>query len=60
MAAGQCDLQQFMPDLLQRVPDGDIDTTSLSSHRLTLEDAPNAYRILCHKEDGCTKVVMTP
>jgi threonine dehydrogenase-like Zn-dependent dehydrogenase len=60
MAAGQCDVQQFMPDLLQRVLNGEIDTTSLISHRLTLEDAPDAYKMFCNKEDGCTKVVMKP
>jgi threonine dehydrogenase-like Zn-dependent dehydrogenase len=60
MAAGQCDVQQFMPELLQRVLDGDFDTTSLISHRLTLADAPDAYRMFCNKEDGCTKVVMRP
>jgi threonine dehydrogenase-like Zn-dependent dehydrogenase len=60
MAAGQCDVQQFMPDLLQRVLNGEFDTTSLISHRLTLDDAPDAYRMFCNKEDGCTKVVMRP
>jgi threonine dehydrogenase-like Zn-dependent dehydrogenase len=60
MAAGQCDVQQFMPELLKRVLDGDFDTTSLISHRLTLADAPDAYRMFCNKEDGCTKVVMRP
>ena len=60
MAAGQCDVQQFMPDLLQRVLAGEIDTTSLISHRLTLDEAPEAYRMFCNKEDGCTKVVLTP
>jgi threonine dehydrogenase-like Zn-dependent dehydrogenase len=60
MAAGQCDVQQFMPDLLERVLNGDFDTTSLISHRLTLADAPDAYRMFCNKEDGCTKVVMRP
>ena len=60
MAAGQCDVHQFMPELLQRVLNGEIDTTSLISHRLTLNDAPNAYKMFCNKEDGCTKVVMTP
>ncbi|MFL5607427.1 MAG: zinc-dependent alcohol dehydrogenase [Gemmatimonadaceae bacterium] len=60
MAAGQCDVQQFLPDLLDRVLDGDFDTTSIISHRLTLEDAPEGYKKFCNKEDGCTKVVMRP
>lgn len=60
MASGQCDVQQFLPELLGRVLNGDFDTTSLISHRLTLEDAPDAYKLFCDKEDGCTKVVMRP
>jgi threonine dehydrogenase-like Zn-dependent dehydrogenase len=60
MAAGQCDVQQFLPDLLDRVLRDQFDMTSLISHRLTLEDAPTAYEMFCDKKDGCTKVVMTP
>jgi threonine dehydrogenase-like Zn-dependent dehydrogenase len=60
MAAGQCDAQRFLPELLQRVLAGDFDMTSLISHRLTLEDAPKAYEMFCDKTDGCTKVVMRP
>ena len=60
MASGQCDVQQFMPALLQRVLNGDFDTTSLISHRLTLEEAPHAYQVFCDKKEGCTKVVMRP
>ncbi|MDQ2667581.1 MAG: glutathione-dependent formaldehyde dehydrogenase [Gemmatimonadota bacterium] len=60
MAAGQCDVQQFLPELLERVLKGEFDMTSLISHRVSLEDAPDAYRIFCDKKDGCTKVVMRP
>ena len=60
MAAGQCDVHKFMPELLQRVLNGEIDTTSLISHRLTLEDAPDGYRKFSDKADCCTKVVMRP
>ena len=60
MAAGQCDVQQFLPDLLDRVLRDQFDMTSLISHRLTLDDAPDAYDIFAGKKDGCTKVVMRP
>ena len=60
MRAGQCDVQQFLPDLLKRVLDGEFDMTSLISHRLTLEDAPHGYEIFGDKKDGCTKIVMRP
>ena len=34
--------------------------TSIISHRLTLEDAPQGYEIFDEKKDGCTKIVMRP
>ena len=60
MASGQCDVQQFLPELLPRVLKGDFDMTSIISHRLTLDDAPNAYKMFSEKSHGCTKVVMRP
>jgi len=60
MRAGQCDVQQFLPDLLERVLAGEFDMTSIISHHLTLEDAPHGYEIFSEKKEGCTKVVMRP
>ena len=60
MRAGQCDVQQFLPDLLERVLSGEFDMTSIISHHLTLEDAPHGYEIFAEKREGCTKVVMRP
>ena len=60
MRAGQCDVQAFLPDLLEKVLGGEFDMTSIISHRLTLEDAPHGYEIFSDKKDGCTKVVMRP
>ena len=30
------------------------------THRLTLDDGPDAYKTFREKQDGCIKVVMTP
>ncbi|MDB4916959.1 MAG: Zn-dependent alcohol dehydrogenase [Gemmatimonadetes bacterium] len=60
MGAGQCDVHRFLPELLTRVLNGEFDTTSLISHRLTLEEAPGAYEMFAQKTHGCTKVVMRP
>ena len=46
MAGGQCDAQQFLPDLLDRVLADQFDMTSLISHRMTLEEAPHVP-IMC-------------
>jgi threonine dehydrogenase-like Zn-dependent dehydrogenase len=60
MRAGQCDVQAFLPELLQKVLAGEFDMTSIISHRMTLDDAPHGYEIFCDKKDGCTKIVMRP
>jgi threonine dehydrogenase-like Zn-dependent dehydrogenase len=49
-----------MRPLLDRVMAGQIDPTFVISHRLTLEDAPDAYATFRDKQDSCTKVVLTP
>ena len=60
MRAGQCDVQKYLPRMLEHIRNGDIDTTSLISHELPLDDAPRAYEMFCNKDDGCTKVVLHP
>ncbi len=56
--AGQCNVQKSMASLLDRVRNGEIDTTSLITHHLTLDEAPHGYDIFKNKEDECVKVVM--
>ena len=46
--------------LLQRILEGEIDTTFLISHRLSLEDAPTGYRNFYGQQDDWTKVVLKP
>jgi threonine dehydrogenase-like Zn-dependent dehydrogenase len=58
--SGQCHVQRYMKPLLEHIKKGDIDPTFVISHRLRLEEAPNGYDMFLHKEDECTKVVLTP
>jgi threonine dehydrogenase-like Zn-dependent dehydrogenase len=55
---GQTHVHRYMRPLLARIMAGEIDPTFVISHRLTLEDAPDAYATFRAKQDGCTKVVM--
>jgi threonine dehydrogenase-like Zn-dependent dehydrogenase len=55
---GQCDVQKFLPKLLETIEDGKIDPSEIISHHLTLDDAPRGYDIFRNKEEGCVKVVM--
>jgi len=57
---GQTHVQKYMLRLLNYIQDGKIDPSFIISHRLTLEDAPEGYRIFQKKIDHCTKIVMHP
>jgi threonine dehydrogenase-like Zn-dependent dehydrogenase len=57
---GQTHVQKYMKPLLERIRRGDIDPAFVVSHRLSLDDAPDAYQMFKDKEDQCIKVVMKP
>lgn len=57
---GQTHVQSYMQPLLQRIQQGEIDPSFVITHRLTLDDAPEAYRIFRDKQDRCIKVVLDP
>jgi threonine dehydrogenase-like Zn-dependent dehydrogenase len=58
--SGQTHVQKYMPQLLQMILEGKLDTTFLISHRLSLEDAPRGYRIFKEQQNEVTKVVLKP
>jgi threonine dehydrogenase-like Zn-dependent dehydrogenase len=58
--AGQCHVQRYLPRLYEHVRNGDIDPSFVVTHRLGLDDAPNAYETFKHKHDECVKVVLKP
>jgi threonine dehydrogenase-like Zn-dependent dehydrogenase len=58
--SGQCHVQRYMRPLLEHIRAGDLDPTYVISHRMSLEEAPKGYDLFKHKQDGCTKVVLTP
>lgn len=57
---GQTHVPYYLELLLKKILDGEIDPSKIITHRLRLDDAPQAYKIFCDKEDSCIKVVMTP
>jgi threonine dehydrogenase-like Zn-dependent dehydrogenase len=57
---GQTHMMRYMAPLLGRVERGEIDPSFVITHRLRLDDAPQAYRTFRDKRDGCIKVVMKP
>ncbi|MDQ1080771.1 zinc-dependent alcohol dehydrogenase [Pseudoroseomonas cervicalis] len=57
---GQTHVNRYIEDLLRRVEEGQIDPSFVITHRLPLEDGPEAYKTFRDKQDGCIKVVLSP
>jgi threonine dehydrogenase-like Zn-dependent dehydrogenase len=57
---GQTHVQRYLRPLLERVQRGDIDPSFVISHRMPLEEAPQAYAMFNDKQDECVKVVLRP
>lgn len=57
---GQTHVHRYMPQLMARIAQGEIDPSFVITHRVSLDDAPAMYDTFQHKHDGCVKVVMRP
>jgi len=60
LKTGQTHMQRYMQPLLERIEKGDIDPSFIITHRLRLDDAPQAFQTFRDKQDECIKVVMRP
>jgi threonine dehydrogenase-like Zn-dependent dehydrogenase len=58
--SGQTHVHRYMRPLLERIEKGDIDPTFIITHRLRLDDAPEAFETFSKKQDDCVKVVLRP
>ena len=57
---GQTHVHRYLEPLLQRIEQGEIDPSFVITHRLKLEEAPEAYKTFRDKKEGCIKVILTP
>ena len=57
---GQMHAQRYIPMLLQRLADGQIDPGYLTTHPMSLADGPRGYEIFEKKQDGCLRAVLHP
>ncbi|MEZ0166124.1 zinc-dependent alcohol dehydrogenase [Kineococcus sp. LSe6-4] len=59
---GQCNVKAWIDDLLPLVEDpaDPLGVMDLTTHRVGLEEAPDAYAMFQAKQDGCVKVVLQP
>jgi threonine dehydrogenase-like Zn-dependent dehydrogenase len=58
--SGQCHVHRYMRPLLERIERGEIDPTSVITHRLPLADVAKGYELFLKKDDDCEKVVLKP
>ncbi|ACF00884.1 Alcohol dehydrogenase GroES domain protein [Rhodopseudomonas palustris TIE-1] len=60
MRMAQTPVQHYLPQLLGRIQQGEIDPSFVITHRATLDEGPELYKTFRDKKDGCIKVVMRP
>lgn len=56
---GQTHVQRYMPELLRRIRQGELDPQVIISHRLPLAQAAHGYALFDTAQDGCRKVVLS-
>jgi len=57
---GQTHVPKYMPKLLDHIVNGEIDPSFLITHRISIDEAPNAYKMFRNHHNDCVKVVMRP
>ena len=57
---GQCNVKAYNRQLMNLIHHGRANPSRIISHRLGLEEAPNAYRHFDARDEGWTKVVLKP
>lgn len=60
LKSGQTHMQHYMKRLLEMIESNKIDPSFVITHRVKLQDAPEAYKTFRDKKDGCIKVVLLP
>ena len=57
---GQTHTHRYMKRLMAQIEAGEVDPSFVITHRIGLDEAPDAYKKFRDKEDGCIKVFMRP
>jgi threonine dehydrogenase-like Zn-dependent dehydrogenase len=60
MKMGQTNMHNYMKPLLERIEKGQIDPSNIISHRITLEQGPEMYKVWRDKKQNVTKIVIDP
>jgi threonine dehydrogenase-like Zn-dependent dehydrogenase len=57
---GQTHVQRYLPELLGHIEAGRLAPEAIITHRMSLEQAAEGYKIFDKKEEDCRKVILTP
>lgn len=57
---GQTHVQRYMQPLFETIQQGKIDPSFIITHRVSIEEVPDAYQMFRDKEADCVKVVVRP
>ncbi len=60
LKTGQTHMHRYMQPLLEKIVKEEIDPSFVITHRLNLDEAPDAYKMFRDKDDDCIKVIMKP
>lgn len=56
----QCAVKRHLPRLFEHVKEGRLDPKAVITHRFSLEEIAEGYRVFTSKLDGCIKPVLIP
>jgi threonine dehydrogenase-like Zn-dependent dehydrogenase len=56
----QCPVKRQWPRLLEHIRDGHLRPRDVVTHRIPLEEIPEAYHLMSAKLDGCIKPIIVP
>ncbi|MCD5980381.1 zinc-dependent alcohol dehydrogenase [Pseudomonas quasicaspiana] len=57
---GQTHVQRYLPELLEHIESGALAPEAIITHRMSLEDAAEGYKIFDKKQEDCRKVILVP
>jgi threonine dehydrogenase-like Zn-dependent dehydrogenase len=57
---GQTHVQRYLPELLEHIEAGRLTPETIITHRMSLEQAAEGYKIFDKKQEDCRKVILTP
>jgi threonine dehydrogenase-like Zn-dependent dehydrogenase len=57
---GQTHVQRYLPELLGHIETGRLQPEAIITHRMSLEQAAEGYKLFDKKQEQCRKVILTP